>query len=63
MIKIEKTTGERLFVRGRNEMRDSKGSKSKGRSKSTKENCEKRSLKCFFCHKEGYFKRDFLRER
>ena len=46
-------SSEGLMARGRPEKRESKGKK-QGRSKSKQKN-----LKCFHCHKEWHFKRDF----
>ena len=49
------STGEGLFVRGRNENRG--GSANRGRSKSRGKG-PKKPFKCFICHEEGHFKKD-----
>ena len=51
--KADSESGEGLMARGRPEKREGKGKK-QGRSKS-----KQKQLKCFHCHKEGHFKRDF----
>ena len=49
--KIE-TDGEGLTTRGRTQKRDKKNTRGKSRSKS------KNGRKCFYCHKEGHYKKD-----
>ena len=52
----KKSDGEDLTVRERPQKRDNKTSRGKSRSKS------KVGRKCFFCHKEGHYKKNVNKE-